>query len=92
MAAVVHQAWACVQRLVLLGGGHSHLSVLKSFGMHPVPGLQLILITKDILTPYRLLSLTPAPALRLLFHCMPPAELQCTLWASSSASHISQIG
>ena len=38
--------------LVLLGGGHTHALVLRKWGMNPLPGVRLTLITDLADTPY----------------------------------------
>ncbi len=41
MQAPVHPV---LRDIVLVGGGHSHVGVLRHFGMHPLPGVRLTLV------------------------------------------------
>ena len=46
------QAVPISKDIVLVGGGHAHVFVLKAFGMNPQPGVRLTLIAKELAAPY----------------------------------------
>ena len=48
----MRQPVAIAQDLVLVGGGHAHVRVLKGFGMRPMAGVRVTLIASDVETPY----------------------------------------
>jgi selenide,water dikinase len=41
-----------VRDIVLVGGGHSHVGVLRMFAMRPLPGVRLTVVCTDTDTPY----------------------------------------
>ncbi len=49
---VMRQQSEATRALVLLGGGHAHLGVLRALGMRPEPGLQVTLLTRETMATY----------------------------------------
>lgn len=45
-------AYPALRDLVLVGGGHAHALVLRMWGMDPLPGTRLTLVTPDPVAPY----------------------------------------
>jgi len=41
-----------MKRLLLIGGGHSHVEVLRQFGLAPLADVEIVLVSPDRLTPY----------------------------------------
>jgi selenide,water dikinase len=38
--------------VVLVGGGHAHVHVIRRFAERPLPGVRVTLVTRDLTTPY----------------------------------------
>lgn len=47
-----HLPEIAVKDLVLVGGGHSHVGLLKMFAMNPLPGLRITILSTHTHTPY----------------------------------------
>lgn len=48
----MHQPLPQTRDLVLIGGGHAHALVLRRWGMRPLPGVRLTLISPEPAAPY----------------------------------------
>lgn len=80
-----HASASLRQDLVLLGGGHAHLAVLRHFAMRPEPGLRITLINRGSQTPYS--GMLPAHVAGFYDHAQTHFDLRA-LAAAAGAGFI----
>ena len=50
--SMVSDSIPIAKRILLVGGGHAHVSVLKDWKMNRIPGVKTTLVSRQALTPY----------------------------------------
>lgn len=69
-------------RVLLIGGGHSHVEVLRRFALFPDPAIQLTLISPEATTPYS--GMLPGTVAGLYTPVQAAIDLMSlTLWAGA---------
>lgn len=48
----MNQKEITLKELILIGGGHAHIHLLKMIGIKDIKGIRITLISKDTYTPY----------------------------------------
>jgi selenide,water dikinase len=48
----MHAAASSRTDILLIGGGHAHVEVLRRFALTPAPDIRLTVVSRDVLTPY----------------------------------------
>lgn len=79
------QAAVAEHRLVLIGGGHAHVQVIRALGERPEPGLAVTLVTDRLLTPYS--GMLPGHIAGLYSH----AEMHIDLERLANVSHVTLV-
>jgi selenide, water dikinase len=52
IAMMINALRPTVRNIVLVGAGHAHVGVLRSFVRNPIPAVRVTLITREVNTPY----------------------------------------
>jgi selenide,water dikinase len=70
--------------IVLVGGGHAHVHVLKAFGDQPLAGSRVTLVSRDLMTPYSGMM----PGVVCGFYRYDEAHIDLTALATASGARL----